>query len=70
MSSSIQWLYSSGQNWVYLDSNSQKQIEQLWSYNRASWINSESFKGPIYVDTSLMTLIYNGYAYSLARLRN
>lgn len=66
----IKWLYSCGQNWVCLDPQSQTQIEQLWSYNQASWINSESFSGPIYVDTSLMTLIYNGYAYSLARLRN
>ncbi|KAI8637643.1 hypothetical protein BD408DRAFT_424172 [Parasitella parasitica] len=63
------WLYSSGQCWLCLDSTAQMQIEKLWSGNQASWVTSEAFQGPIYVDTSMMTLIYNGYSYSIARLR-
>jgi hypothetical protein len=63
-----QWIYSSGAIWVYLDAKAQQQIEQLWSTNQASWVNSESFHGPVYVDTAMMTLIYEGYSYTIARL--
>ncbi|KAF1803422.1 hypothetical protein V8B55DRAFT_1505412 [Mucor lusitanicus] len=65
----VQWLYSSGQSWLCLDTKAQQQIEQLWCGNQASWVTSEAFRGPIYVDTAMMTLIYNGYSYTIARLR-
>lgn len=64
-----QWLYSSGKTWVCLDAKAQQQIEKLWSANQSSWISSEYFNGPIYVDISMMTLHYEGYSYTIARLR-
>ncbi|KAI9469911.1 MAG: hypothetical protein EXX96DRAFT_491882 [Benjaminiella poitrasii] len=65
----VQWLYSSGENWFCLDKIAHEQIEKLWNHNQASWVTSEAFCGPIYVDTSMMTLIYNGYSYTIARFR-
>ncbi|KAI8378178.1 hypothetical protein EDC96DRAFT_493847 [Choanephora cucurbitarum] len=68
--SRFQWLYSSGQDWTCFDRETQSLIEKLWCNSQASWIDSEAFRGPVYVDTSLMTLTYAGYSYTIARLRS
>lgn len=65
----VQWVYSSGQNWVSLDRKAQSQIEKLWSMDQANWVISESFPGPVYVDTTQMLLLYEGYSYTIARCR-
>lgn len=65
----VQWVYSSGQKWVSLDSQAQAQIEKLWSMDQANWVISDAFCGPVYVDTSQMILVYEGYSYTIARCR-
>ncbi|GAN05113.1 hypothetical protein MAM1_0082c04582 [Mucor ambiguus] len=66
---SVQWVYANGCNWVTLDSVAQQHIENLWSLNSSSWIQSQSFKGPVYIDIDQMLLLCNGTAYSIARRR-
>ncbi|KAI8988568.1 hypothetical protein BDF20DRAFT_813445 [Mycotypha africana] len=68
-SSSVQWVYANGCNWVVLDALAQQHIESLWSQNGASWIQSRSFRAPIYVDISQMVLLCNGTSYTIARRR-
>lgn len=65
----LQWVYNAGSAWVPLDSYTQDAVEVLWSRNASSWIrNSPSFAGqPIFIDTSQMTLQYNGHCYTIAR---
>ncbi|KAI8076501.1 uncharacterized protein B0P05DRAFT_471981 [Gilbertella persicaria] len=66
----VRWLYSSGKDWNCFDIKTQQLIEKLWCTNQASWIDSEAFQEPIYVDTALMTLMCGGYSYTIARLRH
>ncbi|KAI8641880.1 hypothetical protein BD408DRAFT_417559 [Parasitella parasitica] len=66
---SVQWVYANGCNWVILDSVAQKHIENLWSLHFSSWIQSQSFKCPVYIDIDQMLLLCNGTAYSIARRR-
>jgi hypothetical protein len=63
----VQWVYANGSYWVTLDRNAQTQIETLWSRDASSWIDSTSFRGPVYVDTSEMVLMYGGLSYVIAR---
>lgn len=63
----IEWVYASGSNWVRFDTASQQIIETLWSRDAATWFNSQSFRGPVYVDTSEMVVMYGSYAYTIAR---
>lgn len=63
----VQWVYSSGQSWLSLDRQAQSQIEKLWSMDQANWILSDAFSGPVYVDTTQMLLMYEGYSYTIAR---
>lgn len=63
----IQWVYSSGQKWVSLDTQAQSQIEKLWNNDQANWVTSDSFSGPVFVDTTQMLLVYEGYSYTIAR---
>ncbi|KAI9332265.1 hypothetical protein BD770DRAFT_477723 [Pilaira anomala] len=58
----IQWVYSSGQKWVSLDTQAQSQIEKLWNNDQANWVTSDSFSGPVFVDTTQMLLVYEGYS--------
>ncbi|KAF1803554.1 hypothetical protein FB192DRAFT_1368664 [Mucor lusitanicus] len=63
----IEWVYASGSNWVRFDTASQHIIETLWARDAATWFNSQSFRGPVYVDTSEMVVMYGSYAYTIAR---
>jgi len=63
----IEWVYASGSNWVRFDTASQQIIETLWARDAATWFNSQSFRGPVYVDTSEMVVMYGSYAYTIAR---
>lgn len=67
--SAVQWVYANGCNWVTLDAVAQKHIESLWSHNTSSWIQSQSFRCPVYIDIDQMVLMCNGIAYSIARHR-
>lgn len=67
---SVQWVYATGSSWVTLDQSAQSQIETLWKRDASNWINSSSFRGPVYVDTSEMILMYAGYSYAIARRRS
>lgn len=67
--SSIQWVYANGSNWVVLDRDTQRVIETLWRNNASSWVPSNCFSAPVYVDISQMALICNNFAYSIARRR-
>lgn len=66
----VQWVYATGSAWVTLDRNAQSQIETLWSRDASSWIESSSFRGPVYVDTSEMLLMSAGLSYAIARRRD
>jgi hypothetical protein len=66
---SVQWVYANGSSWVTLDRSAQTQIETLWSRDASNWINSSSFQGPVYVDTSEMLLMCAGLSYAIARRR-
>lgn len=63
----VQWVYAAGSAWVTLDSATQNLIESLWKRDVATWINSQTFQGPVYVDTSEMVIHYNDYLYTIAR---
>ncbi|KAI9362745.1 hypothetical protein BD770DRAFT_381687 [Pilaira anomala] len=63
----VQWVYANGSTWVTLDVNAQYQIETLWTRDASSWIDSASFRGPVYVDTSEMVLMFGGLSYTIAR---
>ncbi|GAN09434.1 hypothetical protein MAM1_0267d08961 [Mucor ambiguus] len=63
----VQWVYANGSTWVTLDLSAQYQIESLWSRDASSWINSDSFRGPVYVDTSEMVLMFGGLSYVICR---
>lgn len=65
----IQWVYANGSSWVTLDAAAQKHIESLWSHNSSSWIQSQSFYSPVYVDIGQMLLMCNGMSYTIARRR-
>lgn len=65
----VQWVYSSGQKWVSLDNQAQVQIEKLWTRDQANWVISDAFSGPVYVDTSQMILLYEGFSYTIARCK-
>ncbi|KAI9359884.1 hypothetical protein BD770DRAFT_342577 [Pilaira anomala] len=62
------WVYASGSAWVSFDEATQKLIETLWRSDQATWINSQSFRGPVYVDTSEMVVLYGSYSYTIARV--
>ncbi|KAG1048230.1 hypothetical protein G6F55_010439 [Rhizopus delemar] len=66
----IQWIYANGSTWVSLDAATQQQIEVLWSRHGSSWIHSNSFDGPVYVDTTEMLLMAGGYSFVIARRKN
>ncbi|KAI8069120.1 uncharacterized protein B0P05DRAFT_551631 [Gilbertella persicaria] len=66
---SVQWVYANGCNWVTLDPVAQNQCECLWSHNSSSWIQSNSFTSPVYIDIGQMVLLCNGVSYSIARRR-
>ncbi|KAI8647474.1 hypothetical protein BD408DRAFT_378873 [Parasitella parasitica] len=63
----VEWVYASGSNWVRFDVESQQIIEKLWLRDAATWFNSQSFRGPVYVDTSEMLVMYGSTAYTIAR---
>lgn len=63
----VDWVYASGSAWVSFDPATQRLIETLWTRDQATWINSQSFRGPIYVDTSDMVIMYGNYSYTIAR---
>lgn len=63
----VQWVYANGSSWITLDKYAQSQIETLWSRDASSWIDSPSFRGPVYVDTSEMVLMVDGLQYVIAR---
>lgn len=63
----VQWVYANGHLWITLDIQAQRQIEVLWARDGANWISSNSFRSPVYVDTSEMVLMVDGIAYTIAR---
>lgn len=63
----VEWLYANGSAWVLLDPDTQVVIESLWIRDQAAWIHSQSFNGPIYVDTTAMSITYGAYYYTIAR---
>lgn len=65
----VQWLYANGSCWLPLDRIAQRDIEVLWKRNASYWIRCPSLSktDSIYVDISEMVMIYNGYAYTIAR---
>lgn len=63
-----EWVYASGSAWISFDPETQKVIESLWTRDQATWINSQSFRGPVYVDTSEMVIMYGSYSYTIARI--
>ncbi|ORE11452.1 hypothetical protein BCV72DRAFT_326280 [Rhizopus microsporus var. microsporus] len=63
----IQWVYANGSIWTIFDKNTQQQIEALWSKHTSGWIQSSSFRGPVFVDTTQMVLIADGYSCAIAR---
>lgn len=65
----VQWVYANGSAWVALDAAAQKHIESLWSHNTSSWIQSQLFHSPVYVDIDQMALLCNGMSYTIARRR-
>lgn len=66
---SVQWVYANGSAWVALDASTQQYIESLWTQNTSSWIQSQLFHSPVYIDIDQMSLIYNGMSYTIARRR-
>jgi hypothetical protein len=64
---SIQWVYANGSSWITLDPLAQRHIESLWSHNASNWIQTTSFRYPVYVDVSQMCLVMGGYSYAIAR---
>lgn len=66
---SVQWVYANGSAWVALDAAAQRHIESLWSHNASSWIQSQIFHSPVYVDIGQMSLMCNGMSYTIARRR-
>ncbi|KAI8886860.1 hypothetical protein K501DRAFT_176797 [Backusella circina FSU 941] len=67
---SAQWVYANGSSWIVLDNLAQNYIEGLWSRNSSNWIQSNSFRKPVYVDTAQMCLIIDGIAYTIARRKH
>lgn len=65
----VQWVYANGSTWVALDADAQKRIESLWSDNASSWIQSQIFHSPVYVEIDKMSLICNSTSYTFARRR-
>lgn len=65
----VQWVYANGSCWVPLDKIAQGDIEILWSRNASYWIRcpSLSMTGSVYVDISEMVMLFDGYAYAIAR---
>lgn len=66
----VQWVYANGCSWVTLDATAQQDIESLWEFNASNWIQSRSFRSPVYVDISQMLLMCDGMSYSIARRRS
>lgn len=62
-----EWVYASGSAWIAFDAETQRVIETLWANDQATWINSPSFPGPVFVDTSEMIIMYESYSYTIAR---
>ncbi|KAI8973431.1 hypothetical protein BDF20DRAFT_882341 [Mycotypha africana] len=68
MSNSVDWVYASGSTWVSFDPMAQQMLEHLWRKEyAATWIASQSFRGPVFVDITEMTALYGSYAYTIAR---
>lgn len=67
----VQWVYANGSCWVAVDKIAQKQIECLWNTNGSDYITCTSLSptGVVYVDIPQMVMLYNGYAYTIARRR-
>jgi hypothetical protein len=65
--STIQWVYANGSSWIVLDPLAQQHIEYLWSQNASNWIQTRSFRAPVYVDVSQMCLVEGGMSYTIAR---
>jgi hypothetical protein len=63
----VEWVYATGSAWVSFDSATQVMIETLWTREAATWINSQTFRGPVYIDTSEMVVMYGSYSYTIAR---
>ncbi|OBZ88346.1 hypothetical protein A0J61_03603 [Choanephora cucurbitarum] len=66
---SVEWVYANGCTWVTLDPIAQQHIESLWSMNSSSWIESQFFQCPVFIDIDKMLLMCNGLSYSIARRR-
>jgi hypothetical protein len=66
----VQWVYANCSSWIPLDHRAQVQLEQLWASNSSYWIQSDSFRGPLYADLGQMCIVYNGMAYTIARRRS
>ncbi|KAI9365732.1 hypothetical protein BD770DRAFT_336213 [Pilaira anomala] len=68
---SVQWVYANGCNWIKLDGTAQQQIEALWKHNSSAWVSCQAFpSSAVYVDIEQMTLLCNGFSYTIARCRN
>lgn len=63
----VEWVYASGSTWILLDPSTQMIIETLWMRDQAAWINSPSFTGPVFVDTTEMSILFGSYCYTIAR---
>lgn len=61
------WVYAKDANWIQLDEITQECIEILWVRNHSSYIESPSFKEPVYIDISQMVLVTDNYQHTIVR---
>ncbi|KAG1437424.1 hypothetical protein G6F56_013113 [Rhizopus delemar] len=66
----VKWIYANGSTWITFDDATQIQIEALWSRHAASWIQTNMFRGPVYIDMTEMVLITDGCLFAIARITN
>lgn len=68
--SNVDWVYASGSAWISFDPVTQMVIETLWQRDQDAWINTPLFHGPVYVDTTEMTMFYSCFSFTIARRAN
>lgn len=65
----IKYFYGSNKDWISLSNTANRQIENLYKNKTSSWIASEDFLGPFYIDIINEKLLYDGYSYTLKNIK-
>ncbi|KAI8051805.1 hypothetical protein BDF21DRAFT_404324 [Thamnidium elegans] len=53
----LRWYISIGSSWLPLDDLSARNVEYCWSRNHSQYINSGTFRGPVYVNLDRMSIV-------------